>query len=476
MPSIFISAAHKSSGKTTLSIGLCAALRDRQLHVQPFKKGPDYIDPIWLTAASGHSCHNLDFNTMSYNEIIQTVQHYGQDADISLIEANKGLYDGLSLDGSDNNAAIAKLICSPVILIIDTRGITRGIAPLLMGYQQFDRDVNIAGVILNRVGGTRHAGKLQQSVEHYTDLKVLGAVQNNPEMEIEERHLGLMPSNESGESDKQIARIRDLVAEQVNLDGVLGIAESAGIKTLPDLPLAREGLKVSLPLPETENSSPTRIGICQDPAFGFYYPGDIEALQQSGAQIVPVNTLKDSALPDIDGLFIGGGFPETQMHQLAANQSLRESIYNAIENGLPTYAECGGLMYLSRSLSWNDEHADMVGIIPGDIVMHKKPQGRGYVKLQETPDMPWPGGDSEYIINAHEFHYSGLKNLTEKGQFAYRMLRGTGIDGEHDGWVYKNLLASYTHMRHTGQFPWAHRFVEFIRTQQGKSIDDYSNT
>jgi len=466
MPSIFISAAHKSSGKTTLSIGLCAALRDRQLHVQSFKKGPDYIDPLWLTAASGHSCHNLDFNTMSYNEIIQTVQHYGQDADISLIEANKGLYDGLSLDGSDNNAAIAKLICSPVILVIDTRGITRGIAPLLMGYQQFDRDVNIAGVILNRVGGTRHAGKLQQSVEHYTDLKVLGAVQNNPEMEIEERHLGLMPSNESGESDKQIARIRDLVAEQVDLDGVLGVAENADMKVL------EAGLSFS----KKENPNPIRIGICQDPAFGFYYPGDIEALQQSGAQIVPINTLTDPVLPEINGLFIGGGFPETQMHQLAANQSLRKSIHNAIENGLPTYAECGGLMYLSRSLSWNGEQANMVGIIPGDIVMHKKPQGRGYVKLQETPEMPWPGGDSGHIINAHEFHYSGLENLTIKGRFAYRMLRGTGIDGEHDGWVYKNLLASYTHMRHTGQFPWAHRFVEFIRTQQGKSIHDYSDT
>ena len=214
-----------------------------------------------------------------------------------------------------------------------------------------------------------------------------------------------------------------------------------------------------------------RIGICQDPAFGFYYPGDIEALQQAGAEIIPINTLTDPALPDIDGLFIGGGFPETQMHQLSANKSMLQSIHTAIENGLPTYAECGGLMYLSRSLQWNDEQAEMVGIIPGDVVMHKKPQGRGYVKLQETADMPWPGGSAEQIINAHEFHYSALENLTEKGRFAYRMLRGTGIDGKHDGWIYKNLLASYSHMRHTGQFLWAHRFVrfvEFIRTQQGK--------
>ncbi|CAA6806950.1 MAG: Cobyrinic acid A,C-diamide synthase [uncultured Thiotrichaceae bacterium] len=499
MPSLFISAAHKSSGKTTLSIGLCAALRDRQLHVQPFKKGPDYIDPLWLSAASGHACHNLDFNTMSHEEIIHTVQHYGQHADISLIEANKGLYDGISLDGSDNNAAVAKLIGAPVILVIDTRGITRGIAPLLMGYQQFDHGVNIAGVILNRVGGARHAGKLRESVEYYTDLKVLGAVQNNSEMEIEERHLGLMPSNESGESGKQIMRIRDLVAEQVDLEGVLGVAgrqHSVARPPSPTLPpqgeegsftsesITQEKLRSSVPPFDSAQGTArhttqklsrdeaqlmkVRIGICQDPAFGFYYPGDIEALQQAGAEIIPINTLTDSVLPAIDGLFIGGGFPETQMHQLSANESMRQSIHAAIENGLPTYAECGGLMYLSRSLQWHDEPVDMVGIIPGDASMHKKPQGRGYVKLQETADMPWPGGSTKQIINAHEFHYSALENLTVKGRFAYRMLRGTGIDGEYDGWVYKNLLASYTHIRHTRQFLWAHRFVEFIRTQQGK--------
>ena len=400
---------------------------------------------------------------MSHDEIISTVQHYGRNADISLIEANKGLYDGLSLDGSDSNAAIARLAKTPVILVIDTRGITRGIAPLLLGYQNFDPDIKIAGVILNRVGGTRHATKLQQAVEHYTDLKVLGAVHNNPQMEIEERHLGLMPSNESDEAAQQITRIRDLVTEQVDLDAVLEIA-----RTAPALPAS--GTITQTPRQTTD----MRIGICQDPAFGFYYPGDIEALQQAGAEIIRVNTIRDKVLPELDGLFIGGGFPETQMHKLAVNQSMRRSIRDAIENGLPVYAECGGLMYLSRSLHWNGEQAEMVGIIPGDAVMHKKPQGRGYVKLQETADMPWPGGDEQHTIHAHEFHYSGLDNLADlaaKGRFAYRMLRGTGIDGQHDGWVYKNLLASYTHMRNTGQYQWAQRFVAFIRTQkQGKAL------
>ncbi|MDD5394716.1 MAG: cobyrinate a,c-diamide synthase [Thiothrix sp.] len=477
MARVFISATHKSSGKTTVSIGLCAALHAQGLRVQPFKKGPDYIDPLWLGAASARACHNLDFNTMTADEIIHTVQRYSLDADIALIEANKGLYDGMALDGSDSNAAIAKLTRSPVILVVDSRGMTRGIAPLLLGYQAFDREINIAGIIFNRVGGARHASKLRESVEYYTDIKVLGAVQDNPEMAIEERHLGLMPSNESGEAEAQIARIRDLVAEQVDLGGVREIAANA-VPLTPPAPSPSRGegeqeknLLAPLPLRERGwGEGFLKIGICQDPSFGFYYPGDLEALQQAGAELVPVNTLKDAALPEIDGLFIGGGFPETHMQQLAANVSMRESIRAAIDNGLPTYAECGGLMYLSRSLVWNGQQAEMVGVIPGDAVMHKKPQGRGYVKLQETADMPWPGGDGNAIINAHEFHYSRLENLTAQGKFAYRMQRGTGIDGQYDGWIYRNLLASYTHMRDTAQFRWAQRFVEFIRLNSTRKL------
>ena len=466
MARIFISATHKSSGKTTLSIGLCAALHAQGLRVQPFKKGPDYIDPLWLGAASARACHNLDFNTMTPDEIIQTVQHYAASADIALIEANKGLYDGMALDGSDSNAAVAKLTRSPVILVVDSRGMTRGVAPLLLGYQAFDPDVHIAGIIFNRVGGARHASKLREAVEHYTDIKVLGAVQNNPEMEIEERHLGLMPSNESSAAATQIARIRDLVAEQVDLSALRAIASEAQTLLLPSPRAGGEATRSSVWDGLGMGGTPLRIGICQDPAFAFYYPGDLEALQAAGAELVPVNTLKDTALPALDGLFIGGGFPETQMHALAANVSMRESIRNAIENGLPTYAECGGLMYLSRSLVWNGEQVPMVGIIPGDAVMHAKPQGRGYVKLQETADMPWPGGDAQAVINAHEFHYSCLENLTAQGRFAYRMRRGTGIDGQYDGWIYRNLLASYTHMRDTAQCHWARRFVAFIRLKQ----------
>ncbi|SKA89189.1 cobyrinic acid a,c-diamide synthase [Thiothrix eikelboomii] len=460
MARLFISAAHKSSGKTTLSIGLCAAWQQQGWQVQPFKKGPDYIDPLWLTAASQRHCHNLDFNTSSEHELLHCVQQYGHTADLSLIEANKGLYDGLSLDGSDSNAALAKLLQAPVILVIDTRGMTRGIVPLLLGHVAFDREVKIAGVIFNRVGGSRHATKLRQAVEHFTDLAVLGVVQESAELQIEERHLGLMPSNERLDAEQQIARMRALVTDQVDLAQLISIAQQA-----PQLPT-----RIQPPLFKNSLHSSTklRIGICQDAAFGFYYPGDLEALQQAGAELITINTLQDTQLPDLDGLFIGGGFPETQMQQLAANRSMRLSIRAAIEAGLPTYAECGGLMYLARSLQWNNQHAEMVGIIPGDAVMYPKPQGRGYVQLEETAAMLWPNnGVGSELVQAHEFHYSRLENLTVtgQGQYAYKVKRGQGIDGEHDGWVYKNLLASYTHLRHTHRYPWAQRFMEFVRKQ-----------
>ncbi len=509
--SLFISAAHKSSGKTTLAIGLCAALRAQGLWVQPFKKGPDYIDPLWLSAASGHPCHNLDFNTMTAAEIQQMLEQVGAQADCRLIEANKGLYDGVALDGADSNAALAKLTTSTVLLVLDTRGMTRGIAPLLLGYQHFDPAVNIGGVILNRTGGARHVAKLRRAVEEYTDIPVWGAVRECTEMVIEARHLGLMPSNESTVAERQITQIRDLVTQQVDMAGILALVRggetlaathsvtqrlgtadkrntAVGYRRVSNTAPRLHGgtdkrtsvvasavdVSASLPLAQgqsvLERQTPLRIAICQDPAFAFYYPDDLSAMRRAGAELVPVNTLNDAALPAVDGLFIGGGFPETQMHQLAANTALRRAIYAAIEAGMPTYAECGGLMYLARSLHWRGEQAAMVGIIPGDAVMHAKPQGRGYVKLQETAEMPWPGkrdpADLTTMIHAHEFHYSALENLPAGGRFAYRMQRGQGIDGQHDGWVYKNLLASYTHMRHTGQFPWAQRFIEFVRLKR----------
>ncbi|MCK5003274.1 MAG: cobyrinic acid a,c-diamide synthase, partial [Gammaproteobacteria bacterium] len=210
-----------------------------------------------------------------------------------------------------------------------------------------------------------------------------------------------------------------------------------------------------------------RIGIIRNTAFCFYYPDDLIALEQAGAELVDIDNIKDSHLPDIDGLFIGGGFPETHLDALEANQSIRQEIHLAIENGLPVYAECGGLMYLARSIKWKDQQSNMVGTIPADIIMEEKPQGRGYVRLKETTDGLWPSR-TENIIAAHEFHYSRFENLDKNARFAFQVVRGTGINGKNDGYVYKNLLACYTHQRGTSKNRWTQRFVDFVRQQKNK--------
>ena len=456
MNRLLISAAHKSSGKTTLCVGLCAALRARGLVVQPFKKGPDFIDPMWLSLAAGRDCHNLDFYLMGRDEILRTFAARSHGANISLIEGNKGLYDGLSLDGSNSNAALATLLETPVVLVIDARGMTRGIAPLILGYQAFDPQIRIVGVILNQLGGSRHEAKLRAVIEHYTDVPVLGAVHRDDRFAIVERHLGLMPSNEANAAREKIDTIAALVAASVDLDRLIAVSSLAPAQTGT---AAEAAIPTSIPHPDV------RIGIPRDAAFAFYYPGDLEALRAAGAELVTIDTLKDTRLPEVDALFIGGGFPEVFMEQLEANAPLRHEIRQAIEGGLPAYAECGGLMYLARSITWRGKRCEMAGVIPGDVVMHDRPMGRGYVLLRETGKNPWPlPGSAE--VRAHEFHYSSLENLASGTIYAYDVMRGNGVDGQHDGIVHKNLLACYAHLRDLEDNHWTRRFVQFVRQQR----------
>jgi cobyrinic acid a,c-diamide synthase len=456
MNRLLISAAHKSSGKTTLCIGLCAALRARGHVVQPFKKGPDFIDPMWLSLAAGRDCHNLDFYLMGRDEILRAFAARSRGADIALIEGNKGLYDGLSLDGSNSNAALATLLETPVVLVIDARGMTRGIAPLILGYQAFDPQIRIAGVILNQLGGSRHEAKLRAVIEHYTDVPVLGAVHRDDRFAIVERHLGLMPSNEANAAREKIDTIAALVAASVDLDRLIAVSSQ---------PPAQTGAATEAAIPASIPPPDVRIGIPRDAAFAFYYPGDLEALRAAGAELVTIDTLKDARLPEVDALFIGGGFPEVFMEQLEANASLRHEIRQAIESGLPAYAECGGLMYLARSISWRGKRCEMAGVIPGDVVMHDRPMGRGYVQLRETGKNPWPlSGSAD--VRAHEFHYSSLENLAPGTVYAYDVMRGNGVDGQHDGIVHKNLLACYAHLRDLEDNHWTRRFVQFVRQQR----------
>jgi cobyrinic acid a,c-diamide synthase len=454
MAHLLISAAHKSSGKTTLCIGLCAELRRRGLAVQPFKKGPDYIDPLWLSSAAGRPCYNLDFYTQSAEEIGALFAGAMGTADIGLIEGNKGLHDGLDLDGSNSNAALAVLLGAPVILVIDTQGMTRGVAPMVLGFQAFDPRVRIAGVVLNKVAGRRHEGKLRQVLEHYTEVPVVGAIGRSADMEIAERHLGLIPSNEAEAAAEKIERIRAAVAAEVDLDRLIRLADAAGAA-----PLA------SSPEPNPNGGEErVRIGIARDAAFGFYYAGDLDAFRRSGAELIPFSPISDQRLPEVDALFLGGGFPESRMRELEANAGLRAEIRRFIEAGGPVYAECGGLMYLSRRIRWGGESREMAGAIEAETVMHERPQGRGYVRLRETGAFPWPGPvPAGGEIHAHEFHYSRLEGLGGDVRFAYEVLRGDGLDGAHDGLIHRNLLASYTHLRHTAANPWTQRFVAFVR-------------
>lgn len=449
MSRLIISATHKSSGKTVISTAVCALLRTNRLHPRPYKKGPDYIDPKWLAQAARRPCYNLDFHVQSAQQMRALVAKHSTPDTFALIEANKGLYDGVALDGSDSNAALAKLLQSPVLIVVDCEGMTRGIAPLLLGYKDFDPQVQIGGIILNRVGGTRHQQKLLSAVEEYTDIPVLGSVMKDPRLNLAERHLGLIPANEAGDAPQVIARVANIIGEQIDLQAITELAALAPPLTAETTVHRAAACDITL-------------GIFRDQAFGFYYPDDLEMLEECGAKLIFIDSLHEVQLPPIDGLIIGGGFPETQAQSLERNQDLRAEVKHAIEGGLPVYAECGGLMYLARSILWGDQCFEMCGVLAADVAMSETPYGRGYVEYTETEQMPWPGQLAASVGKAHEFHYSRLVNVQQAFTTVYKLSRGSGLGAGDDGIVYKNLLASYLHQRSTcGN--WARRFCEFVR-------------
>ena len=479
---LLVSATRKSSGKTVVCIGLCAEWRARGMALRAFKKGPDYIDPQWLAHASGRACYNLDFHVQSHDEIRALVAARAPGApgtpgtpgargqSLSLIEANKGLFDGVAADGGDSNAALARLLGAPVVLVVDCEGMTRGIAPLLQGYVGFDDAVTIAGVILNRVGGERHRAKLAAAIRNYTDVPVLGAIMNDARLRLPERHLGLTPFAETEDAARKIEQIREAVAAQVDVDLLTRAARvpTAGPATVPnavpnadptttaagDVAAVRGGLK---------------LAVFKDRAFAFYYPDDLEDFERRGVELAFVDGLHDARLPRADGLFIGGGFPETQAAALTANDALRHDVARAIQGGLPAYAECGGLMYLARGITWHGQRYEMCGVVEADVLMCDTPRGRGYVEFSETVHMPWPAS-APRLERAHEFHYSRLVNAAPFDA-AYALSRGVGTGDGRDGIVHKNLLASYLHRRAVGTAPWTERFIQFIqatREDQGR--------
>jgi cobyrinic acid a,c-diamide synthase len=448
LPRITISAPHRSSGKSTVTIGLTAALAGRGMKVQPFKKGPDFIDPMWHEAASGRQSHNLDLYMMGPETVMKSFQRHAAPADISVIEGNMGLYDGVDMEGSDSTAGLARLLKSPVLLVVDCKGMTRGIAPLVKGFENFEPGTNVAGVILNNVRGARHERKLRDAVERYCEAKVLGALPHDEDMEIAMRHLGLVPLKEDMGLVTAVGAMKRVVEENVDMDAVLRIAR--GAPGLPEVDIET----IAYPAPEV------RIGVAMDRAFTFYYPENLEALRAAGARIVPFSPVADDKLPDVDALYIGGGFPEMHMKALEKNVSMRHAVRAAAERGMPVYAECGGLMYLCRSIYWMGMRCEMAGVFQCDISMSARPAGHGYVVLEPTGRGAWPAMEGKVL--AHEFHHSSIERLGEV-EFAFDVIRGKGIDGSHDGMTYKNVLAAYTHIHSLATPGWARQFVSFIK-------------
>jgi len=443
-PSVLISAPQGRSGKTTVSVALCAALKQRGLAVQPFKKGPDYIDPSWLTAAAGRSCRNLDLFMVPEEELVLSYQRACQGADLALIEGAMGLYDGLDTAGWGSTAHLARLLKVPVILTVNVSRMTSSIAAMVAGYQHFQPDTDIAAVILNNVSGSRHESKLRAAVEQNCGLPVLGSIPRDNNLCIPQRHLGIIPYREGQDSTLVIERISRYLEDHINLDGILDIARSASYDKVVDI--------------ETPSgkSRAVKIGVMLDRVFTFYYPDNLEALNRAGADLVFIDSLKDRRLPDIDGLYIGGGFPELFLEELEANNILRQDIAEAIEDGLPVYAECAGLMYLCRNIRWQGHQHEMVGVFPCEVELCERPQGHGYAVAEVTGENPlFPTG---LTLRGHEFHYSRLSQISGLN-FTYRMQRGQGINGKADGIVYKNVFAAYTHLHASGVPQWAEAFV-----------------
>jgi cobyrinic acid a,c-diamide synthase len=441
--------------------------------VQPFKRGPDFIDPSWLSAAAGRPCRNLDVYLMGEEQVRSRFAEGCQGVDLALVEGAMGLFDGLNEEGLGSTAHVARLLRSPVLLVVDASRITRSVAALVQGYASFDPYLRVAGVVLNKVAGARHEAKLRGALRRHTDVPVLGAIPRHGGLTIPQRHLGLVPRPEHGDQESVLDAFYQAVVDHVDVDALLNIARSAP-------PLSRASASSPAPcgcvVPVTER--PT-IGVAFDAAFSFYYPSNLEALVAAGASLVGINTLQDHNLPPVDALYLGGGFPEMFMSELEANEPLRDAIRVRAQAGLPIYAECGGLMYLAESIRWGTRIAEMTGVLPVQVEVTDRPQGHGYVRLRALSDNPWFRNGE--VVRGHEFHHSRLASAC-RAQFGYQVERGTGIDGAYDGIVQGRVLASYAHL-HVASVPaWANRFVDLAlahrleRRRAGESLSAWPAT
>lgn len=459
IPRLVVGAPSGRSGKTTSTLGLLAALKSNGMVVQPFKKGPDFIDPSWMTMVTGRDCRNLDGFMMTREVIRDSFIRCAAGADVGVVEGAMGLFDGVDIEGSGSTAEIAKAIDAPLILVVDTTRMTRSVAPLVRGFMHFDPELKVAGVILNKVARPRHESMLREAIDRYCGIPVLGVIPKGRQFTIPDRHLGLIPAAERDELKASVAEIGKAALKYFDLQKILEVANSAPALTPARKDCLGDGVSAA--------ERPV-IGVFKDRAFTFYYPENIEALLAAGAELVYIDSLNDSKLPELDALYIGGGFPEVFAQKIEANEGLRRAVKDAVEAGLPVYAECGGLMYLSGSITWNGSRYSMSGCLPFDVVMSDRPQGHGYEVLEVEGDNPYFSRDT--VIKAHEFHHSRVENIDEeKVSFCFRVTRGWGIDGSRDGAVYKNVLACYSHLHALSCSGWAPALVKKAREYREKN-------
>nr|CAJ31165.1 Cobyrinic acid a,c-diamide synthase/siroheme a-amid synthase [uncultured sulfate-reducing bacterium] len=379
--------------------------------------------------------------------------------DIAVIEGNRGLFDGKDVSGTQSTAELAKLLKAPVVLVVNAKKSTRTIAALVKGCIDFDPDVNVAGIILNRVAGKRHLGILRDSIAKYCGVPVVGAIPNlgDDSALIPGRHLGLITPSEYEYGAELRSMLLDIADNHLDVDGISEIAGAAETITSvrPDRPRGSSGN--------------ARIGYFKDSVFTFYYPENLEALERNGGQLVPVSSIADTGLPNVDALYIGGGFPETHADQLAGNRPMMESVRRAAAAGMPIYAECGGLIYLARSLKFEDRVYPMTGLFPIDLAMHAKPVGHGYTSIRVSAPNPfYPVGTS---IRGHEFHYSGPEGGMQEVETCMKVEAGVGLGDARDGMVYANTLACYTHIHADGVEDWVSSMVSNAADYEMKRRD-----
>jgi cobyrinic acid a,c-diamide synthase len=479
-PRLIIAGLKGGSGKTILSLGLIAAWREKGFSIVPYKKGPDYIDAGWLSSAAKHPCYNLDPFLIGKEKILSSFKGHFGGSDCAVIEGNRGLYDGMDLKGTYSTAELAKMLKAPVILIMDCTKVTRTASAMVLGMQRFDRRVNIAGVVLNQIAGARHEKVIRETIERYCNIPVLGAIPKLGKDFLSERHMGLTPFQEHPEVAEAISFCGEIAEMYLDLNRIWRIANNAPSYPLGGAGLApaqkRGGQPQGLPLHrgrrgsyklKTQNSK-LKIGIIRDSAFQFYYPENFEELEKRGVRLIEISALKEKKLPEIDALYIGGGFPETHAIALARNTAFRKSLRKAVENGLPVYAECGGLMYLGEALILEGKKYPMTGIFPVEFALEKKPQAHGYSIFEVFHDNPYYKKGT--VIKGHEFHYSHVINpdiiskfKKRKIHFAFRMKRGEGIINGMDGLCYKNVLATYTHIHALGTPEWVDGMIKRAR-------------